>query len=186
MIKLIGIAGKAGTGKDTVGFYLEDVWGYRTYAFAEPIKHGLRELFNLNEAQLFGGEKETVIPSYGKSPRQMMQSMGDWGKSIHPDLWLMMAGRMLAKMDHYETLGHPGVVITDVRYENEAAFVRERGGVIIHIDRGSALPVHEHSSEHGITGRRYSDICIQNNGSLEDLYCKISDVMDRFGDKASA
>ena len=124
MLQLIGIAGKAGTGKDSAGYYLEDVWGYRSCAFADPIKHGLMQMFDLDDSQLWGNQKEDVVASMGKSPRQLMQSLGDWGRSVDPDLWLNMTGQILARMDHYVTMGHRGIVITDVRYHNEAAFVR--------------------------------------------------------------
>lgn len=185
MIKLIGIAGAAGSGKSTVGTYLEDVWGYRGYALADPIKFGLHEMLGLSDYQLWGDEKELALASYGKSPRQLMQSLGDWGRDVRSDLWLTLAGKMLSRMDEYETMGHRGVVITDIRYEIEAAFVRDRGGVIIHLDRAAAAPVHEHSSEYGVRGSHYTDICITNNGTLDELYCKLSDVMDGLGDKNS-
>lgn len=182
MIKLIGIAGAAGSGKDTAGTYLEDVWGYRGYALADPIKFGLQAILGLDDKQLWGDEKEQVIAAFGRSPREMMQSMGDWGRDVHDHLWLILAGRMLSRMDEYETMGHAGVVITDVRYEHEALFVRERGGVIIHLYRADAKPVNEHSSERGIRGAQYTDVCITNNGTLDELYCKLKEVVDPFGD----
>jgi hypothetical protein len=41
-------------------------------------------------------------------------------------------------------------VVSDLRFENEAAFIRQRGGVVIHISRESATEVNPHVSEAGI------------------------------------
>ena len=146
---------------------------------------GLKNIFGLDESQLWGDQKEQVIEGLDRSPRQLMQSLGDWGRGLDPMLWLTLADRALESMARYEAMGHPGVVITDVRYENEAHFIRERGGVIIHLDRPDANPVHAHSSERGVSGSAYTDICIRNDGTLNDLYCKVADVMDRFSERVA-
>lgn len=60
------------------------------------------------------------------------------------------------------------VIIKDVRFENEANFIRSHNGTIWHIKRDNAAKVLSHSSEQGIEIKN-SDIVIDNNGSLEDL-----------------
>ena len=47
---LIGISGKAGSGKDTLGKYICDRYMCQHYYFAKPLKEGAKIMFNLSEA----------------------------------------------------------------------------------------------------------------------------------------
>ena len=60
------------------------------------------------------------------------------------------------------------IIIKDVRFENEAAFLRTHHGKIWHIVRPDVLKVKAHSSELGIN-KSPEDIVIVNDGSLSDL-----------------
>jgi len=64
------------------------------------------------------------------------------------------------------------MVVSDVRFDNEADWVRSIGGLVIHIIRGSAPDVAAHSSEQGVT-MRPGDGTIVNDGTLQDLYTQI-------------
>lgn len=114
--------------------------------------------------------KEDVIPAIGKSPRELMQTLGtEWGRNlVNEDLWLILARQRLLKMG-------PGMVISDVRFDNEALWVRKLGGRIIHVKRDLAERVKQHSSEVGVTVEP-GDGVIVNNGSLEDLQQSVKDL----------
>ena len=73
---LIGLAGKARTGKDTVARYLAAHLSLISYAFADPLKQALAGMFHLTAAQLEGAEKEQPLPWLGKAPRELMQLLG--------------------------------------------------------------------------------------------------------------
>ena len=64
-------------------------------------------------------------------------------------------------------MGTP-LIITDVRFENEADWIRKNGGHVIHLTRGEAPAVREHASEAGVT-MGDGDYAYQNDGSLPDL-----------------
>jgi len=118
--------------------------------------------------------KEQVIPALGVSPRRLMQTLGtEWGRQlINPDLWLILAKQLLLNYG-------PGMVIADVRFENEAAWVREQGGRVIHIERPDNVTVEAHASEAGIEFKgEEGDIKIVNGGSLEDLQQTIRGIFD--------
>src|SRR4051812_49215672 len=125
--KLIGLTGKARSGKDTVASFLIEQFAVRTLAFARPLKEGLKTMFHLTEEHVNGSLKETVIPEFGKSPRQMLQTLGtDWGRSlVADDIWLIVAKRNIEQWLHE----HDDVAITDVRFDNEANMVRDMGGI---------------------------------------------------------
>jgi len=112
-------------------------------SIAEPIRNMLREL-GLGDGD-FGGGKNEVIPAYNRTPRQLMQTLGyEWGrKLVHPDVWLR-------NFRHRAAL-HAWVVVDDVRFRNEADWVRSNG-VLIHLRWGSLIPAgtFDHPSEDGV------------------------------------
>lgn len=169
---LIGMTGKARSGKDTVGEYLARHYRFQTTAFAKPIKDGCKAMFGLTDEHLYGDLKEIVIPEYGCSPRQIMQRCGtEFGRQmVHPEIWLMQVERQWQAMqaNAAETFGS-GLVVTDVRFENEAAMIRFLGGVIVHVDRPDVEQIAEHSSEAGVEVS-WQDLCVNNNGDLTDLH----------------
>ncbi len=161
---VIGIAGLARTGKDTVAnFIIAAVGGYR-YSFADPIRDMLRAGLGIDMNDPYWQErKEEPIPALGVSPRHMMQTLGtEWGRNcIKDDLWLLLAQQQLLRHG-------VGMVIPDIRFENEADWVRRYGGRIIHLSRPEATSVLSHVSESGIE-RRPEDVALHNNGTLDQL-----------------
>lgn len=161
---LIGLAGKAGAGKDTVADTLVQHAGFTRIAFAAPLKAMLRAGLGLTTEQLEDRIlKEAPLDWLdGRTPRQLMQTLGtEWGRThAHPDLWLRIARRQIE-----QTAGP--IVITDVRFDNEARLVRDLGGLVWHITREGAGTA-AHASEAGITASA-ADWWIANDGSIEDL-----------------
>lgn len=167
---LIGLTGYAGSGKDTVREILEQQHGIDGLAFADPIRDMLSALFDTcgvgDEWMTQRDLKERDIPAIGASYRKMAQLLGtEWGRAIDPDFWLKIAGAKIAMYQKYDS---QGVVISDVRFPNEAAWIKEQGGVIWHILRPGIDPVRAHASEALIKDLPY-DYVIDNRGSIEDL-----------------
>lgn len=172
MLLLIGIAGRARSGKDTVADFIISRTGACKYSFAEPLKKMLLPL-GIDMSDLYWQEnKETVIPDFNASPRRLMQTLGtEWGRQlIHPDLWLNLAHQKLEQCVD-------GMVVSDVRFENEATWVRNQGGVIIHVRRDSAPFVEKHTSEHGIMMYHAKDYLLNNDGTLEDLRTQVIQLL---------
>lgn len=170
-VPLIGIAGRARSGKDTVAnFIVAAIGGYR-YSFADPIRAMLAPLgVDMNDPY-WQARKEDIIPALGVSPRRMMQTLGtEWGRNlINPDLWLVMAHQRLLR-------NGPGMVISDVRFENEAAWIRKHGGRIIHVIRPEAKAVEAHASEDGIE-MQDTDARLFNSGTLEELQLSVRELL---------
>jgi hypothetical protein len=167
---IIGIAGKKGSGKTTLAKIIKKNTSCVELSFADPIKDMLGFGLNLSNDQLRGDQKEVVDDLYGVTPRHLMQTLGtDWGRSIDPDLWVNI---MREKVDPF---GLISVVIDDIRYENEADFIRE-AGVLIHIYRMGGT-VDDHSSESGINVKA-TDTIIYNNGSLQQLEEKMTELKE--------
>ncbi|WP_109512564.1 deoxynucleotide monophosphate kinase [Pseudomonas ovata] len=174
---LIGLTGHARTGKTTSADHLASEHGFQTYAFATPLKEGIAAMFGLNVEDLEGEDKEQLIPWVGRSPRQLMQLLGtEWGRDmISASIWVDIAEQNLDALAELEPYA-PGFVISDVRFENEADFIRKRGGLIVHMTRNDAPDVNAHISELGVAVHPH-DLVINNDGELTDLYGQLDQLV---------
>ena len=170
-MKLIGLIGRARSGKDTVAGYLCRRHRFTQDAFADPMKEMLEVAFG----DLFrDGDREAPLPWLGKSPRQLMQTLGtEWGRNqVHQDLWTLLMEQKILREKAIEEAGFKvSMVISDVRFHNEADMILRHGGELWHIQRDGAS-VAEHISEH-TQWDTYQTKVIENNGSLEELYLKV-------------
>lgn len=176
--RLIGIMGLARVGKDTATAHLCDTYGMESYAFADPIKSMLTGVFG----DLFrDGDREAPIDWLGKSPRQLMQTLGtEWGREIvHPDLWVLVADQMWKK---YQEIGWgAGVVLSDVRFRNEAEWILAQGGLLIGLSREGVAAVATHVSEQNIPFD-LANVSLENNGTVEELAAAVTATVDaRYG-----
>lgn len=181
---LIGLSGKAGSGKDTVGDYLVEMFDFRKLSFAEPLKKGASVLFDIPEETLHSREKkEEVDPRYGRSPRELLQWLGTdvLRNQIDEKFFLNhMSGRLdkiLLEKGHQ-------VVITDVRFDNEAELVRSYGGQVWKLDASVRLPTSclsgetkHHVSEEGPKFSPANDKVLDNNGTKAALIRKVDSLL---------
>lgn len=175
---LIGLAGPARSGKDTAARYLAAQYQLLTYAFAMPLKAALMVMLNLTAEQLDGALKEQTLAWLGKSPRELLQTLGtEWGRGlVHQELWLRLAAENLANLANQNQDWLAGFVISDVRFDNEAEWIRQRGGVVVHIRRPDAQAVNPHASEAGIT-RHARDMVVINDSDLDYLHAQLDHVI---------
>lgn len=167
---LIGLTGLAGSGKDTVREILVNGdLPFSGIAFADPIRDMLKALLDsvgVNPRWMTDRDlKERDIPEIGSSYRKMAQQLGtEWGRAIDPDFWLKIARTkvQVRQRNGFHT------VVSDVRFPNEAAWIKANGGVVWKISRPGIEPVRAHASEALVDGLPY-DYVINNRGSIEDL-----------------
>ena len=170
---LIGLTGHARTGKTTAANYLASEHRFETYAFATPLKEGIATMFNLGAEDIEGPGKEHPIAWLGRSPRQLMQLLGtEWGRDmLSASIWIDLAEQNLSNLAELYPEAS-GFVISDVRFENEADFVRKHGGLIIHVQRPDAATVSPHVSELGVAVQPY-DAVIINDSDLAGLFAQL-------------
>jgi dephospho-CoA kinase len=167
---LIGLAGLKRSGKDTVANFLKEI-GYIQYSFAQPIKEAVSVMTGYSYEYLDNQDtKEKPLEEFchdgiNITPRLMMQTLGtEWARElIHPDFWLIIAKKRIENAKQ-------NIVISDVRFENEAEFIRNYGGVVVHIQRPSMVSneFSNHASENGVEIHAMDKLII-NDGSLNDL-----------------
>lgn len=175
-MRIIGLTGKAGAGKDTVADRLVEKHGFVKYALADPIK----KMLDVIDVDCRTREtKELPHPVFGVSPRRMAQTLGtEWMRdTICSNGWLRLATQFIEmQRAHIVTFMdvplYSGVVIPDIRFENEAQWLRDQGGELWHISRPSVAHVSEHSSENGVAFFA-SDFWIRNDSTLEHLHNEV-------------
>ena len=167
---IIGFAGKARSGKDTAGKYLVDTYHFLRYSFAQPLKDGAKAMFNLTDEQM--ENKEQVIEPWGRSPRELYQLLGtDIARTIDRRVWIKNAEMFVKK-----SLGR-SIVITDVRFKNEAEWIKSLGGVVIYLE-SKTRGIHTrtlHASENGLDMNDV-DLIIENDGTVNALHEKLEDL----------
>jgi hypothetical protein len=93
-------------------------------------------------------------------------------RSIDEEIWLRAA---LAKVQEANEAGVP-VVITDVRYRNEAESLVRAGFHLIHINR-PGIPQLDHESERDL-GPEDARYLVQNDGDLAHLGKQLERIWD--------
>jgi hypothetical protein len=153
----IGLIGLAGSGKDTAAEALGQ-FGYWKSAFASALK---------DLAYEFGwdGKKD-------ERGRALLQDLGMAARRYNPNFWI----EQLTWPTKGRAFGIPQV-FTDVRFQNEADYIRERHGIIIRIVRPGLIP-DSHESELN-QSQIAADYEIVNDGSIEDLHNKIIAIISK-------
>lgn len=124
---LIGISGYARSGKDTFGISLQRI--LKTYkinceldAFANVLKKDLDpfllDKFNISAFTKDDSEKFLIRP--------MLVAYGESKRNQNPNYWIEQIK---------EKSKNKLTIITDVRYENEAKWIIDDGGFLIHLNR---------------------------------------------------
>jgi hypothetical protein len=162
-VTLIGMAGQAGAGKNSAAGMVRDAV---VIQLADPLYEMVAAMTGLSVEQLRDREiKERPIEWLGRSPRELLQSLGtEWGREqIAADVWIRIAERRIAALLEE----WPRVVVADVRFNNEAEMIRRLGGEVWQVVR-PGLPQHFHVSEAGVSPALV-DRTIDNSGDIRQL-----------------
>lgn len=173
--KHVGLVGKARSGKDSVAKRLVQGRSYTRIGFADPLK-----AMALQTNPLIPTSPGVVVRlaalindvgwEYAKDTypevRRLLQNIGQTVRLHDEDFWVRLA---LRKVDAADSWNLP-VVITDVRYENEAVALRQRGFALVRVTRPGA-GAGENAGHKSETELDYvnPDLTIGNTGTLDDL-----------------
>ena len=171
--EIIGLAGRAGVGKDTAARFIQEQHpAWQIVAFADPLRRIAADLYDLTHEQMTDRAlKERPTVEWGLSPRQILQRLGtEVVRAVHPKTWIFYALRTIADSDA------PGVIIPDVRFDNEVDLVRNLGGRLWWIDRPAVDPIAKHSSEQQV-GESHCDVVIRNDGTLQQFQLSVQNAL---------
>lgn len=173
---IIGIIGKIGSGKSTGAEFLSQEFGYEEYSISKPLKE-VAKIFGFSHNQVFGTQEQKleIHPYWGISGRTFLQKVGtdlfrNNIKNVLPEMkiedspWLeIFKLKFIQNPKKY--------IVSDVRFEDEAEFIKKMGGIIIRINRN------EKGKEKGKETVHISelemdkikeDFSIDNNYSIEE------------------
>ena len=230
---LIGISGRAGSGKDliarmiqhqggTLGYDFDPSATYNHWSpwqikkFASKLKQIVSILTDIPVADL---EKEevknsTLPPSWNKfdwvgkvkyesaedvpmTVRKLLQIVGTEAmrNNVHENVWVNAlfseyrskeSARIItldnslppSEWIHGE---YPKWIITDVRFPNEAKAILDRGGILLRVNRpGNMNLAGEHPSEISLDDYKLFNHVIENEGTIEELYAKVTEFLTKF------
>jgi hypothetical protein len=186
-LMIIGLSGYAGSGKDTAAEIIKSIdHTWEVKRFSEKLKQ-VAEILTGIPAHAFNSQEvkasalshhwdrweykpkaggTPVLPVYSgevsRKPmfiRDFLQILGTDAvrNNLHEDAWV------IALMHEYRPDSR--WIITDVRFFNECAAIKEKGGIIVRVDRGR--PVNRHPSETAIDDYPFDEV-IHNNGGIDE------------------
>ncbi len=109
--------------------------------------------------------------------RELLQRVGTEAmrENIHNNVWINALFSEYKPIDRRSfgdpddsNVIDPSWIITDVRFPNEAKAIKDRGGLLIRVNRGNLTPSN-HISETALDDYNDWDCVIYNNGSIADL-----------------
>lgn len=173
---IIGLSGYAQVGKDTVATILVEDYGYTRIGFADIIKKAVYVLDPI--ITLDGMRLAHAVDKYGwegakQAPevRRLLQVLGsEIGRDlIDPQIWVELTMSAVHQNDK--------IVISDVRFRNEAEEIKWKHGEIWRVSRiEKDAPVNVHRSETDMDSWDF-DQYISNNGTIEDLSREVALLM---------
>ena len=161
---IIGITGRSQSGKDTITDILVKKYNFVKISFADHLKKCVELIFNFSNDQMYSSKKDIIDERYHKTPRELLQWFGTdiMRKQFDNNFWINQM-----KLDM-----KTNIVISDIRFKNEAEFIKKNNGVIIKVERKS-IPILNHESENQIID---FDYMILNNHGFEELECIVDDL----------
>jgi len=169
---IVGLTGYAQSGKDTVAQILVNKYGFTRVAFADKIREFLYEL---NPVIKDGVKLREFVDAHGwdvakvqeSEVRRLLQEIGLTARKVfNDDFWIRQA---LEPHQVFERM-----VITDVRFENEAEHIKlignwlDQPAEIWRIKRTNTDAVNDHVSESQMDGYKVDRILV-NRGTLDEL-----------------
>ncbi|MEN9316559.1 MAG: hypothetical protein RIS35_2952 [Pseudomonadota bacterium] len=202
---LIGLVGRAGAGKDTVAGIIGRRLRAPTFAFADRLRAEVAEAYAV-DPRLFvdrdSKERPAAELAIGRcneaefrwrhselsydaplSPRWVMQHWGDMMRERDREhyVWPAVIARAAAINSAADAL-----IVTDVRFPNEADWIDRNGGLLWRIVRDQVdSSAAEHVSETGSASIAVDQV-IRNDGTLEELERVVVDLVGQLEEARDA
>lgn len=174
---ILGVSGKAQAGKDTIGNTLIKNHGFIRVASADALKRIAMRTFNWDGAKDARG-------------RKFLQDLATAVRGYDPNFWINITFQEIERQRKADSqhgssfinglleYRELNFVITDVRYINEADYLKKAGATLIRIEREGIVKF-DHESETQLDSYEHFDYMISNNDTIEKLETKVSDILER-------
>ena len=186
-------------------WWLEERSGYQIKKFAGKLKEIASMLTGIPKYKLedqefkktyLGPEWNTWKTNNGQAPkegdagiahmiyvREFLETLGTDGlrDGLHTNVWInaMFADYECTHADQAPNgVDCSNWIITDCRFPNEAKAIKDRGGIIIRVNRPGITAVNAHPSETSLDDWDFDEV-INNNGSKEQLFQKVCSIIEK-------
>jgi hypothetical protein len=180
IVMLVGICGKAGAGKDTIGDYLVEKHDFKKIALADPIKRLVKDVFALDDHTVYDriAREQELERWSGWSVRKLLQFVGTelFREQIDDAIWVKSLWYKIQddKENNY--------VVVDLRFPNELQYFKDNAEegefMAIKVVRpgfDGSVGLKGHASEaYDLEG----DFEVSNDGTMEDLYNKVDKILE--------
>lgn len=205
---ILGAAAQLNSGKDVLCDYLfsklnDNPLIWKRLAFANAVKNVYERSFGVDRSFIENWKRDpNPPPGMLMNVRKGLQFIGDGFRQIKSDIWIDLV---------FRENENNNIIISDCRYVNEAKAIKGRNGLTILMYRTGFLNDDPNPSESQIRpivefclkhlddgeipslaylaqlnppeGIEYYDFFVNNNGSLQDLYKKIDELLIPFIEK---
>jgi hypothetical protein len=161
---IVGLSGKAQSGKDTVGAALVNKHEFIRVASADALKRIAMRTFG------WDGEKDA-------RGRKFLQDLATAVRGYDPDFWINITLKEIQRQNDSER-NNKNFVITDLRYTNEANSLKKAGAILIRIER-EGIELFDHESETQLDNYDGFDYLISNNDSISKLEQRVETILNR-------
>ena len=179
-MNIIGISGKKGSGKDTFAKLLQKQLelstckSVRIDSFAANLKYCCALISGQPDYLFYNQDmKDRKACFLNFTNRELMQKFGDLTRSLDKDIWIK------SLFNKYLYLDNPPeyLIVSDVRFKNEAEHIKKLDGILIRIE-SDRVKEDNHISEIELDNYSKFDLEISNNKSLtlEELKSKANDA----------
>lgn len=182
---VIGICGKPGSGKDTIGSYMEHNLGCKIFNLKTPIEQVVKNIFNIDNHNLYEREaREQPLEDWpGWTARKMLQAVGQSMRDLAGgDVW----AKSLCQRIDSENVALSAV--TDVRTPEDADYIRKH----VESNNGRFILVMVKRSGFGATTvggfanhklESYDlepncDMVFENDGTKDELFKKVKQYLE--------
>lgn len=177
---IIAICGYKRSGKDTVANFIVENYGYEHYKLAAPLKECIQQLFGFTQEEMEGNLKEEVHDYWKTSPRIVMDYIGTHIfqyeiQKVIPDIKRNFWINNLINRSNIKNDVNKKIVISDLRFEHEYNELMKYNTLVIKVVNPK-IKMADLSSEKECDNLK-ENITLVNNGSEEELYKAIHDVL---------
>ncbi|RTQ48100.1 hypothetical protein EJV47_16815 [Hymenobacter gummosus] len=179
MIQLIGLAGKRGSGKDTVAHLVRELQpgrGWQIRSFGDAIKGVCAVLAGETTAPYYTQPgKAELVPTYGLTRGELLQQVGAALRAWRGPVWIEA---LLANLP-----AEAPVIVADLRFPDEAEALRARGGVVWRLEgdplgqRGDGTRDDNHPSETALDDYPHYAAVLRNEGSVAALRAQVQRLL---------
>lgn len=181
---VIALTGFSRVGKDSIAQEFVDNNGFERHGFADALKemlYNFNPVLSTSDAIEAGFVNDRIvhvqdyIDTYGWENSKNFSCIREGLQILGSEAGRDVLGENIWVDTLFKRPTGARIIIPDCRYLNEAQAVRERGGIVIRVNRNGVNPVNSHASDKIDFDADYE---VNNNGTVKEVYLQILEYLE--------